>query len=223
MTSAPVVRIATVAACAFGLAGCSDATGPGEFDPRFAVIRCATTISGTTVGNISVRSNQACTLEGVTVQGNVVVAEGGRLTLNGGRVDGNVQAERPSRLEVTGADVEGNLQVQQGSVVLVTETTVQGDIQVTEMSGPGDVVITLAGNLVLGGNIQVSDNRVSSLQVTTNTVATGNMQIVKNSGGGAKVVSGNTVAQNLQCKENTSPFTATLNVAGNREDQCAGS
>ncbi len=216
-------RIAVLASVGFGLAACSDSTGPGEFDPRFSVTRCTATISGTTVGNISIRSNQACTLQGVTVEGNVVVEEGGSLTLSGGRVDGSVQAKHPSLLEVTDADVEGNIQVQGGRVVLITETTVEGSIQVTEMDEPGEVVITLTGNLVLGGNIQVSDNLVASLQVTDNTVVTGNMQIVKNSGGGAKVVSGNTVAQNLQCKENTSPFTATLNVAGNSEDQCAGS
>lgn len=221
--STAFARIVVLASVGFGLAACSDATGPGEFDPRFSVTRCTATISGTTVGNISVRSSQACTLDGVTVQGNVVVEEGGSLILNDGRVDGNVQAERPLRVEVTDADVDGNIQVQRGGVVLVTESTVKGDIQVTEMIGPGNVLITLTNNTVLGGNIQVSDNVVASLQVTGNTVAAGNMQIVKNSGGGAKVVSGNTIAQNLQCKENASPFTATLNVAGNREDQCAGS
>ncbi len=215
--------IAVLASVGFGLAACSDPTGLGDFDPRFSVTRCTATISGTTVGNVSVRSNQACTLEGVTVEGNVVVEEGGSLTLSGGRVDGNVQAEHTLLLEVTDADVEGNIQVQRGRVVLITETTVKGDIQVTLMGGPGEALITLTGNLVLGGNIQVSDNLVASLQVTDNTVVTGNMQIIKNSGGGAKVVSGNTIAQNLQCKENTSPFTATLNVAGNSEDQCAGS
>lgn len=214
-------RIALLVAVGAGMAACSDATGLGDFDPRFAITRCTATISGTTVGNISVRADQGCTLEGVTVEGNVVVEEGGSLTLNGGRVDGNVQAERPLRLEVTDTDVEGNIQVQGGSVVLITEATVEGDIQVTKMSGPGNVLITLTNNMVLGGNIQVSDNVVASLQITGNTVGAGNMQIVKNTGGGAKLVSGNTVAQNLQCKENTSPFTATLNVAGNREDQCA--
>lgn len=217
---APSLPAAPALLAVLVLTACGDATGP-DLDPRFNTVECTASLSGTTVGNLKVRSGEACTLEDVRVNGNVVVPEGGRLVFTGGQVDGNIQADRPAYFEVVGTWVDGNIQVEHGSVAIILEADVRGDIQVKKMTGPGEVTILLADNLVRDGNLQVDENRAGSLTITGNTLSKGNMQVFKNSGTGAKVVTGNTVAQNLQCKENSLPFTATSNIAGEREDQCA--
>ena len=82
-------RSATLAASALIFVACGDATGPGDFDSRFSVTQCSSSLFGTTVGNLSVRPGNSCALEEVTVQGNVVVSEGGTLMLIGMRSSAN--------------------------------------------------------------------------------------------------------------------------------------
>lgn len=214
-------RSAPLAAAALLLAACTDASGPVDFDSRFGVTECTTAATGSTVGNLAIRAGQSCALDAITVQGNVVVFEGGTLRLIGGQVDGNIQAKRPLLLEVVGTRVDGNIQVEYGTAVVITGATVEGNIQVKKMTGPGPVAISIMNNTVLGGDIQVEENRPATLEITGNAVGSGNLQVFKNTGSGTKRVAGNTVAQNLQCKENASPFVAESNVAGDREDQCS--
>jgi hypothetical protein len=46
------------------------------------------------------------------------------------------------------------------------------------------------------------------------------MQVFQNTGG-VRLLN-NRIAENLQCKENDPPPTGSGNIAGDKEDQCAG-
>jgi hypothetical protein len=206
------------------LVACQDVSAPGDSrqDAQLGLLpnlSCQGVVGGGVVGNVEVKRGESCVLADVKVRGNVKVLEGATLEMTGGTVEGNVEGDKAFAVEVRGSRVDGNIQIQEGGFARIVDATVGGSIQVKKTTSLGDGVVIVAASTVLGGNIQIEDNQVVTLEVTGNVVW-GNLQVVKNLGGGEKVVAGNTVAQNLQCDGNAIPFIAEDNSAGQREGQC---
>jgi len=216
-------RSVTVGAM-LSLAACQDVSAPGDSRQEtqlglLPTLSCQGVVGGGVVGNVEVKRGESCVLTGVRVRGNMKVLEGATLELVGGTVEGNVDGDKAFAVEVRGTRVDGNIQIQESGFASITDATVGGSIQVKKTSNPGDGVVLVVGTTVLGGNIQIEDNQVGTLEVSGNVVW-GNLQVVKNLGGGEKVIAGNKVAQNLQCDGNAFPFIAEDNAAGQREGQC---
>jgi hypothetical protein len=205
------------------LAACQDVSAPGDSLQEAQLglsptLICHGVVGGGVVGNVEVKRGESCVLTDVKVRGNVKVLEGATLELVGGTVKGNVEGDKAFAVEVRGTRIDGNIQIQESRFASITDVTVGGSIQVKNTSDPDGVVI-VAATTVLGGNIQIEDNQVATLEVSGNVVW-GNLQVVKNLGDGEKVIAGNKVAQNLQCDGNAIPFIAEDNAAGQREGQC---
>lgn len=205
------------------LCGCENVSDPSDFEQQASLglpptLNCRGVVGGGVVGNVEVKRGEDCILTDVIVRGSVKVLEGATLTLIGGTVRGNVEGDKAFTVAVRGTKVDGNVQIQESRFARITDATIGGSIQVQKTSNPGDGVVIVGGNAV-AGNIQIEDNFVLTLEVSGNLVL-GNLQVVKNVGGGGKLVAGNQVAQNLQCGENSTPFIAVDNSAGEREGQC---
>ena len=155
---------------------------------------CTGTLGEITVDNIVVPDGRSCTLNGTRVEGNVFVLTRATLSASEVRVDGNIQAEGARAAYVNaGSFVGGNIQIVQGGSATIKRTRVNGDIQLFENSR----------------KLVARRNRVG-----------GNMQVFQNTGG-VRLLN-NRIAENLQCKENNPPPTGGGNIAGDKEDQCAG-
>ena len=155
---------------------------------------CRGTLGAISVDNLKVPDRAKCTLNGAHVKGNIIVGTGATLIAKAVTVDGNLQAE--------GAQ----------SVTVTSRSFVGGSVQIKQGGGA-----SLSG-LRINGDLQLESNR-SRLTISGNRVG-GNLQAVQNTGG--LRLTDNRIAQALQCKENTPAPTGGGNVAGDKEDQCAG-
>ena len=206
---------------ASALFGCGDGPTGSSTDIDAPVWSCSGGVEGGNRNHVVVKNGRTCDLNGVEVRGNIQVEEGASLLLIGGTVRGNVQADEAGSVQIRDVLVEGNIQIQESASAIVADAIVHGDIQVTKVRNLFDGVVLVTGNDVLNGNIQVEENEVLTLEISGNLIRKGNLQVMKNRGSGAKLVVENTVSQNLQCKENTQPFTAADNDAGDRDGQCS--
>jgi hypothetical protein len=144
--------------------------------------------------NLKVPDGTECVLNGTIIEGNVFVYRGATLIASGIRTEGNIQAEGAMSVIIDGeSHVGGNIQVKQGFAASIRATTIEGDVQLESNGGPVDAELN-----VVGGNLQVFQNE------------------------GGVTLNGNRIAENLQCKENTPRPSGAGNVAGDKEDQCAG-
>lgn len=151
-------------------------------------------------------------LGNVTIDGNVIVK--GPCQLDGTRVIGNVHMYPGGSLVARNARIDGNIQAERSNFVDVANSRVDGSIQLDGLAGGASRIEVV----VVGGNIQLKDNRVS-IAVSRNTVGA-DVQAFSNTGG--IDISGNDIDGNLQCKENRpAPTGGDNRVSGNREDQCA--
>ena len=164
-------------------------------------------------GNLRVKKGASCTLTDSSVDGNVSVDGGGSLTLNGVTVGGNVGTQgSPVSLvqDATGSPtiVDGNVEIANtpaGPANVICGAMIDGNLNVhnnnaTSWIGVGGTCTT--GNSI-GGNAQVSNNKVS--------------------GGPSAVVGGNTIGKNLNCNgNNPAPTGGGNTVSGNNNGQCAG-
>jgi hypothetical protein len=155
---------------------------------------CTDVVGAITVDNLVVPDGQTCTLNGTRVQGNVFVLTDATLNAGGVDVEGNIQAEGADAVNVgPGSVVGGNIQIVQGGSAHIEQVVIDADLQLFQNSGP--------------------------LSAIENTIG-GNMQVFENTGG--VTILNNNIEENLQCKENNPPPTGGGNVAGDKEDQCAG-
>jgi hypothetical protein len=155
---------------------------------------CTEVVGAITVDNVVVPDGRTCTLNGTRVEGNVFVLTRATLSASDVRVDGNIQTEGARAVYVNpGSIVGGNIQIKQGGSARINRVEINGDLQLFQNRG--------------------------ALRATRNIVG-GNMQVFQNTGG--VTLLNNEIAENLQCKENSPPPTGGGNIAGDKEDQCAG-
>jgi subtilase family serine protease len=164
-------------------------------------------------GNVQVKKGSSCTLTDSSVGGNVSVQGGGSITLNGVTVGGNLGSN--------------------GSSVSLTQdsggspTVVEGNVDIGNTpAGPADVLCgaTIDGNLNVHNNSATSWIGVGGSCTTGNSIG-GNVQVSGNrvTGGPSAVLGGITIAKNLSCNGNNPPPTGSGNtVSGNEGGQCAG-
>jgi hypothetical protein len=158
-------------------------------------VRCTNwRIGAVTVDNLVVPAGSSCRLAGTIVTGSIQVAPGAVLLANGIQVTGNVQGDDAAHVQVTGSAtrIGGNFQLEGGGSGTLTGARVRGDVF---FNGLNDVI--RSRNNVVGGNLQVTDNR-----------------------GGGEIV-GNRIDGNLQCTGNAPAPLASANTAASIEDQCA--
>jgi len=201
---------------------------------------CSGTIGPVTIDDNVVVQNASCTLNGTMVKGNVLVNSGGRLTTLGAQIEGSIQAkdavsitvepntfvdgdiqlENMSRTsKVTYSEVTGNIQLKYNrQAVTVNYNTVAGDIKFEELNA-GTYTANVRFNTV-GGNIQMTKNRIKSLILNSNRVD-GDMQVFENRASTSIVIRSNQISQNLQCNSNTpAPIGGSNTVGGAKEEQC---
>src|SRR5690606_18048205 len=220
--------LAAIALSAVALLACdSDGPaapgGPDIVGDGQSLQSCSQALTGT-FENITIQAGEACTVRNATVNGNIKALKNAHLFVITSTVRGNIQGDEAAVVNVTGGTVDGDIQIvdgrssgQLGASVIGTTVT-GGNIQIEKMQ-TGSIVVSDARVLV--GNIQVVENSTSDALSVENNHTGANMQVFKNTGAGSKQVRGNTIAQSLQCKENSIPFNAESNTAGDKEDQCA--
>jgi hypothetical protein len=147
---------------------------------------------------------------------NLRVPSGAVCTLNGTKVKGTIKVERGAKLFANGVSVVGNIQSEGFQTVSVKEgSTVGGSVQLEngQRDGFGRVASTR-----INGDLQFFSNRARMVARGNRILA--NLQAVSNTGG--LVIQNNRISENLQCKQNSPPPTGGGNVAGEKENQCAG-
>lgn len=152
-------------------------------------------------------------LGAITIDDNVIVT--GQCMISGTQIKGNVLVKGHGALTVRDARIDGNIQADGGRYVRVLRTDVEGDIQLKGVFAEASRI----QRSTIGGNLQMEDNRIPLL-AEYNTID-GDLQAFSNTGG--VVIRYNIIEGNLQCKSNWPAPTGGFNqVAGNKEDQCAG-
>lgn len=203
--------------------------------------------NSTILGNVEVLRNSRLevwfnTLRGTSpdgaplgLRGDVKVGENSTLDVLDSTILGNVVGDKARNVQVVSSTVGKNIVHKEstGPVVFICGTTVEeGNIEIEKLQS---IFVTVGdeefcsgfggGNLVLKGNIKVSENNLISaiiggIRVDQNSVPEGNIQVFKNTGEGPKTVQNNVVGKNLQCFENSPPFVGGPNFAQKAEGQC---
>jgi hexosaminidase len=161
---------------------------------------CTGTLAAGTYNNVSVPSNQSCTIgSGVTVNGNVTVAAGASLNMNHTTVHGSIVSNGASSVILGLNTIVKNVTLAGTEAVQIAQQVIDGNLLVTGSVGTGGILI---GDNVVTGNVTLSMNS-----------------------GGTYVVYTNTVGGNLVCSGNTPPPTNAGDpnaVSGHEVDQCSG-
>lgn len=150
-------------------------------------------IGAITLDNVEVPAGASCRLDGTRVLGSVQVQPGGVLIAAGVQVSGSVQGDAAGHIQLTGATsrIAGNVELEGGGTTALADVRVAGDVFVNGLSD-----VMLLRRLVVGGNMQVTDNL----------------------GGGE--ITGNRITGNLQCTGNLPAPLASGNTAASIESQC---
>lgn len=184
--------------------------GPGEIE----------TIGTDTIqGNLVVRDNDGCSLEGTTVTGNVKVGAGAALLTDGATIDGSV---RSAGVYVVGLDNGTRVG---GNVVLSGGT---GGIYLIDAHIGGKVMLTANSQSVLGvaeseigGALTIVSNFENSRMFVFDTIVGGNVRYDGNSGNTQQLID-NTIRGSLRCSDNDPPPTVDGNtVSGRTSGECA--
>jgi len=211
---------------------------------------CNTTLTGATVsGDLTVPENGSCTINNSTVGGDVKVGKNAYFEASGSTIGDDVKGDRAQTIflhdsTTVNDDVKGSKTAQvflfdstiNGDVgvsgatqrVNVCGNTVDGRIEVKDSGTDiliGDPLTTgCAGNTVLNHHrIRVEDNFVDvELVIRGNTIQGGDLEVNGNKGPADKFVQDNKGGHELECRNNSTPFTASGNTGWNRaEGQCA--
>jgi len=129
------------------------------------------------------------------------------------RIRGNV------RLQNGGPEATGLIEV------ALCDNAIDGNVSLQRNTGfiaIGFAGLACGGNLV-DGNVSVTDsitNAPDQFHVDNNVVG-GNVQVIDNRGNGTKTVQNNLINETLDCKDNRNPFIGTPNDADRARGQCA--
>ena len=136
-------------------------------------------------------------------------------------------------VQVVRSSVGGDINVNGGGphpvhfdVVVCGATLPTGSVRVSHVTGGIAIDPARFPNLCLGqlneigGNIQISNNRITKFMSVAGNLVEGNGSIINNEGRAPKAVSANVFAGNLQCRSNTMPFVGGPNVASQASGQC---
>lgn len=179
---------------------------------------------------VVVPDGAVCTLNRVRVQGDVKVYSGGALVTLSGQVRGNIQTDEARFVNLVGTRVGGNVQIKKTFGLPnglasnpVCGLAINGDLQLDGNETAFDV--GCAGGNVVGGNLQIKDNDVSSgsavaIAVTRNAVA-GDLQFSDNDASSRSFqIVENSIRKNLQCFDNGPAPQGSGNLAGDTDGQC---
>jgi hypothetical protein len=145
-----------------------------------AVTRCDGTLEAGTYDTLLVPKGKQCRVAGiVTVEQNVILQGGASLTAFFLTVNGNLQGDGVSSVFIQGPDV-----------------TIHGNVSIT--GATGQVVLA---QVIIGGNLKISNSTVSQLDVLISQV-TGNALFQNNTTASGLVIAGNMIVGNLVCNGN---------------------
>jgi hypothetical protein len=224
----PVLALAVAVACDKRPTS-PDRAQPEVAGPSFQVVPqqvpsdqpCMGTLPPGTYQNVFVPPGQFCFLFNSTLTGNLK-AEAGSLGLStfNNTIAGSIQADKVVQFVSLFLDrVGGNVDIADGTgffygVFNLTLST--GNIQVIKNRNQ----VSIQANQVLGGNIKVEDNIITSFMSVFGNNVRQNIQVFKNTGSGFKSVQFNTAGETITCAENTPPFIGNPNFAPKLERQC---
>ena len=221
-----VPALATAAGCSGGPDGPGGAPGPfgpggpggpgGRGGPcgHGGNVNCNSALSFASIhGDVHVMRGASCSLTDSAVGGDVTVDPGGTLTLNGSTINGGVRSQGGA--VTLGQDASG-------------APTIVGD-NVEIANGPAGAANVVCGSSI-DGNLDVHDNRSpSTIGVSTGTCSAGNsvggnVQVTNNRVAGpvSAAITGNTIGGNLDCHNNSPAATGGGNtVQGKEKGECA--
>jgi hypothetical protein len=208
---------AVAAAATLALAGASSASAQTA---QPAPVVCDGELSGVTVGDVTVRYDQNCTLTNVVVEGNVTGRLGsGTITLDRTAVSGDVTTTG-HRLVATTAAVGGDVVATESDQgVVVSQSAVRGDVTATATQGElrfGSLESSRYGN-VIGGTLKLDiafvDGVVARNVVGEDLVVTGSQATIE--------LRRNIVRGALSCTDNVSDPVGGSNLAGSKLGQCS--
>jgi hypothetical protein len=180
----------------------------GTSSAAAAVTRCDGSLSAGTYDTVLVPEGKTCVVLGpVTVEGNVILQEGASLSSECDtlRVNGNLLGDGVKNVSMIGDSVDS--------------VRIDGNVSITGATG-----VVFLDEVIIGGNLQISDSNGSEITVTTSKVA-GNVLFQNNTlTPGQFFISGNTIAGNLVCRGNAPPpenQDNPNNVGGQKIGQCS--
>lgn len=146
----------------------------------------------TVPGDLIVRANDFCVLEGTVVNGNTTVRAGASLITSGATLNGRVTAQADAYVELTDSTVNDRVVLRDAFGLLAIDSTLNENIAVNSVdpqAPPGAALLigtTVAGNINANvGAVWIGDSRVSG-RVTgdavdfvdlVNTVLEGNLSL----------------------------------------------
>jgi hypothetical protein len=192
----------------------------------------STTCTGPHVGGIYfgviVPAGATCSFANALVIGNINVGAGAGLVVFsiGGttKVVGDITGVGSAYVQVVRSTVIGSVSITAenagasgvGAALVEDSTVLGGNVNVSQNVGN----ISVAGNVVGGGSISVSNNEIPpfttfphELDVSGNDVAGGDVTVSHNTGSGPKTVTENHVLGTLSCEQNDAPFVGSPNTA----------
>jgi hypothetical protein len=203
--------------------------------------KCDGTFTGITVRDLTVKPNDACTLNRSTVTGDVSVRTNAYFETNdtsiggdvegksaltifirdGSSVGGDVEAKRTPQLFLFTSTVTGDIEAKNaigdsGHVQICGVNVLEGDILVKKVGGDvlvGDpLAVDCPGNTVTHGSVWIERNVTDiELVVRGNTIPEGSLDVSDNTGPSDKFVQSNTGGKRLTCNDNTTPFVGMPN------------
>src|SRR5262245_37879222 len=182
----------------------------GTSSAAAAVTRCEGLLVPGTYDTVLVPMGKTCEVNGpVTVQGNVILEEGASLTseCDTFNVNGNFLGDGWNSVIMIGDSV--------------ASASIHGNVSITGATGE-----VFLDEVIIGGNLQISDSNGFQITVTFSNVA-GNALFQNNTltppgPDPLFIISGNTISGNLVCSGNDPAPTGTGNdVGGRKTGQCS--
>jgi hypothetical protein len=180
-----------------------------------------------------VPAEAVCILSDATVNGNIETQSGSLFLVGNVTVNGNIESQGGQITalinEGSGSNqVFGNVDIDSSNTVAICGSSINGDVAISN-TNPGEVAFggsevgatcsTIGGGNIIGGNVTITKNNVTTLGAADNIIG-GNMTITYTLGAGTKQVINNKVTGNLQCSNNDQPFVSAGNQAKQLTGQC---
>jgi len=176
---------------------------------------CASSMSGTFLGDVSVPENASCKLSIANVKGNIQVGQNASLLVASSVVTGNVHADHCASVRLASTFALADNVYLSDSVSIAGNFEIQHCVMQSGYDGP---------DIKIGGNFECHNN--SGPCIARNGEVGGNVHVHNNSPSSPSDISLNTIKGNLQCEHDSPAPIHTLGpniVEGNASGQCAAS
>lgn len=154
MASARTRRVTVRAGLAtLAVAGVVAAGAPAPASAQIISICSGVAGAVTVPGDLIIRADQWCILEGTTVQGNVTVRRGGDLVAEGATIEGRVVVQSDAFVTLEGSSVTDRIVLRDAYGLLAQDSAVGGNVRMRQVDPAAEPGAVLSINSTIDGGV----------------------------------------------------------------------